>query len=192
MALGFQSKAQVDFLEREYYNDQLEMASMYIENGTWFPMGPGDFVPWPLNLQIPFPWAEIQGVWKSEVNGAVTYYQIKIEDGAKAGIRLLNIRQFEGDTCRTIAEGRGVERGKLVTAQMYDYASKSSFKLTLGAFKTRDIMCNKTSCNTDFALNDMPVLMLTKPTLKSGKTAMGMILEKVFNQCAVLPQVENN
>lgn len=192
MALVFQFNAQAQSISVDWYNEQLEVVASVYDSGDIYPMGPGDFVPWPLNLQIPFPWADIQGVWKSETNGTTTYYQIKVEAGTKAGIRLLNIKQFEGDTCRTIAMGRGVERGKLVTAQMYDYSTKATFKMTLGAFKTRDILCNKTSCNTDFAISDAPVLMLTKPTLKTGKTALGIILEKVFNQCAVLPQVENN
>lgn len=155
------------------------------------PFGPGDFVPWPLNLQIPFPWSDVQGIWRAEDVNGVSFYNITKNKDLKTGVQVLSIKQFEAGSCKIIAEGKGIERQKLVTAQMYDFNLKYSYKLTLGAFMAKDIFCKKNVvCDQEIANSDEFMIILSKPSFKSKANARnkGVVLEKVTNDCDTLLQ----
>lgn len=74
-------------------------------------------VPWPWSRAQPFPWTDVQGLWKLEQDEYSTYFSLKVIK-QKSGTNHLQIKQFDGETCRILATGVGIERGSRVLAQM--------------------------------------------------------------------------
>jgi hypothetical protein len=107
------------------------------ENYTSMPLADDRWVPWPWTLARPFPWADIKGLWKAESSTMVTYFAFKVVREKTTGIKQLYVKQFDGDTCQTIASGVGIERNQKVLAQM---TSKSGmvYRVQLTAFDEKD------------------------------------------------------
>lgn len=74
-------------------------------------------VPWPWRLAQPFPWTDVQGLWKVEEGDYTTYFSLKVIK-TKSGVNHLQVKQYDGETCRILATGVGIERGSRVLAQM--------------------------------------------------------------------------
>jgi hypothetical protein len=95
------------------------------------------WVPWPWSSRQPFPWADIQGLWKVEQDDFVSYFSFKIVSQKNTGIRQLQVKQFDGDSCKVLATGVGIETDKKILAQM---TSKGGiiYRVELTAFKEKD------------------------------------------------------
>lgn len=91
---------------------------------------------WPWRLAQPFPWSDIQGTWKVEQEDYVSYFVFKVVQ-QKNGVKQVQVKQIDGEQCRTIATGVGVEKGTLVYAQMTSKAGKI-YRLNLTAFRRSD------------------------------------------------------
>lgn len=98
-------------------------------------------VPWPWGLEQPFPWNEIQGMWKI-ADGAdvpMSYFSLKVINSKKSGVKQLIVKQFDADTCDIIASGVGIAVNDVLRAQMTttEYASEPwvTFRLSIRAFK---------------------------------------------------------
>ncbi|MBV2168072.1 MAG: hypothetical protein KUL82_05120 [Bdellovibrio sp.] len=95
------------------------------------------WVPWPWALAQPFPWSDIQGLWKVEQGDFVSYFALKVVRQKATGLRQLQVKQFDGDTCRVLATGVGIERNQKILAQM---TSKGgiTYRVQLTAFNEKD------------------------------------------------------
>lgn len=102
------------------------------------------WVPWPWALALPFPWSDIQGLWKAEDGDFVSYFAFKVvcqnadcdcED--PRSICQLKVKQYDATTCKTLAMGVGIENTHKVLAQM---TSKSGliYRVHLTAFSETD------------------------------------------------------
>ncbi|UXR65894.1 hypothetical protein EZJ49_06485 [Bdellovibrio bacteriovorus] len=76
------------------------------------------WVPWPFHLAQPFPWQDIQGIWKVEQGDYVSYFALKVVRQKSTGVRQLQVKQFDGETCKVLATGVGHENHLKVLAQM--------------------------------------------------------------------------
>lgn len=94
-------------------------------------------VPWPWSLAQPFPWTDIQGLWKVEQGDFTSYFALKLVRQKSTGARQLQVKQFDGDTCRVLATGVAIERSQKVLAQMTSRAG-TTYRVQLTAFKEKD------------------------------------------------------
>lgn len=94
-------------------------------------------VPWPWSLAQPFPWTDIQGLWKVEQGDFTSYFALKLVRQKSTGARQLQVKQFDGDTCRVLATGVAIERSQKVLAQMTSRAGMT-YRVQLTAFKEKD------------------------------------------------------
>lgn len=95
------------------------------------------WVPWPWSLATPFPWGDIQGFWKVEQGDFTSYFAFKVVREKSTGIRQLQVKQFDGDTCRVIATGVGIERNEKVLAQMTSKGG-TTYRVQLTSFNEKD------------------------------------------------------
>ena len=95
------------------------------------------WVPWPFHLAQPFPWQSIQGVWKVESGDYVSYFAFKVVNRKVANVRQLQVKQYDGETCRIIATGVGLERNQKVFAQMTSKAGMT-YRVQLTALSKED------------------------------------------------------
>lgn len=109
----------------------------YASHERVMPIGFDRVVVWPWNLAQPFPWADISGLWKAEDGEFTSYFAFKVICNEPHCIRQLQVKQYDGSTCRPIAMGVGIERNQKVLAQM---TSKSGmiYRVHLTAFKEQD------------------------------------------------------
>lgn len=96
------------------------------------------WVPWPWSNRQPFPWYDIQGMWKVEQDEFTSYFSFKVVTHKSSGIRQLQVKQFDGESCRVLATGVGVETDKKILAQM---TSKGGiiYRVELTAFSEEDL-----------------------------------------------------
>ena len=95
------------------------------------------WVPWPWTLAQPFPWGDIQGFWKVEQNEFVSYFAFKVVREKSTGIRQLQVTQYDGETCRVISTGVGIERNQKVLAQMTSRGG-ITYRVQLTSFDEKD------------------------------------------------------
>ncbi len=98
-------------------------------------------VPWPWGLEQPFPWNDIQGMWKIADDAGVpmSYFTFKVVSGKKSGIKQLVVQQMDAATCEVIAKGVGIELNDVLRAQMTTTENAIepwvTFRLSIRAFK---------------------------------------------------------
>ena len=92
---------------------------------------------WPWSLATTFPWKDIQGMWKVEKDGFVSYFALKVVNIKASGERQLVVRQIDGYSCKVIATGVGFERRQSVKAQMTDEEGHA-YRVSLTAFRAED------------------------------------------------------
>ncbi|MDG0815105.1 hypothetical protein [Bdellovibrio svalbardensis] len=92
--------------------------------------------PWNFKNAQPFPWSDIQGTWKVEQDSFISYFSFKVIQ-QKNGVRQLKVKQYDGESCRLLATGVGIEKGQLVYAQMTSKSGKI-YRVSLTAFKRSD------------------------------------------------------
>lgn len=102
------------------------------------------WVPWPWALALPFPWTDIQGLWKAEDGDFVSYFAFRVvcknsncncQDSGS--ICQLRVRQFDASNCYPLATGVGIERTHKVLAQMTSN-SGLIYRVDLTAFNEKD------------------------------------------------------
>lgn len=95
------------------------------------------WVPWPFHLAQPFPWQSIQGIWRVESGDYVSYFAFKVVNRKTGNVRQLQVKQYDGETCRVIATGVGLERSQKVFAQMTSRAGMT-YRVQLTALSKAD------------------------------------------------------
>ncbi|WP_413585676.1 hypothetical protein [Bdellovibrio sp. HCB274] len=103
------------------------------EEGGIIPTGDNRPIPWPWSAAQPFPWDDIQGLWRVEQDDYVSYFAFKVVKEKTSGGRQLMVRQIDGETRRVLAEGVGFEREKIILAQMTSCGG-STYRLKLTSF----------------------------------------------------------
>ncbi|HND84161.1 MAG TPA: hypothetical protein PLU50_00070 [Pseudobdellovibrionaceae bacterium] len=92
--------------------------STYANMDTISPTGK-DWVPWPWSVRQPFPWNEIQGVWKTVEDEFPNYFVMRPILG-DAVQKQMQVRVIDAKSCKVLATGIGVEtdRGRNLRAQV--------------------------------------------------------------------------
>lgn len=73
--------------------------------------------PWPFGTAMPFPWANIQGLWEGTSESSKVLYSFKVV-GSGVANRQLRVLQLDPETLEVMAEGVGFEDQKVVKAFM--------------------------------------------------------------------------
>ena len=92
---------------------------------------------WPWRLAQPFPWSEIQGIWKVDQGSNSTYFVFKVVK-QKNGVRQLQVKQVDGGNCKVVATGAGLEKNQRVLAQVTNKAGHT-YRVNLTAFRASDV-----------------------------------------------------
>lgn len=101
-------------------------------------MPAGDrWTPWPWSMAQPFPWNDIRGMWKVQQDDYISYFALKVVRPRATGIRQLQVKQIDGQTCKVIATGVGIEKGSRVLAQMTS-RSGVTYRVHLTSFDQKD------------------------------------------------------
>lgn len=101
-------------------------------------MPAGDrWTPWPWSMAQPFPWNDIRGMWKVQQDDFVSYFALKVVRSRSTGIRQLQVKQIDGQNCKVIATGVGIEKGSRVLAQMTS-RSGVTYRVHLTSFDQKD------------------------------------------------------
>lgn len=90
-------------------------------------------VPFPLEAQLPFPWATIEGMWEAKVDGvsALFSFQIQSDIGNR---KVLRVIQLDPATYQFVAEGTGISPdNKKMTAAMKTQVG--TYLLSIRAYK---------------------------------------------------------
>jgi hypothetical protein len=95
------------------------------------PGGGGDH-PWPWGLEAPFPWDDIQGIWKLDLPRGTFYFGFR-----RLEAKRLIVSQFDIDACLVKGTGPGLEHARTVVAQMSG-PSYGVYRVTLYAFRPED------------------------------------------------------
>jgi hypothetical protein len=94
-------------------------------------------VPWPWGFEMPFPWSDVQGMWKVADADFNSYFVLKVVRSKDSGQRLLVVRQIDPDTCKITATGVGYESARVVRAQMTSDEGVT-YRIAVRAFAKED------------------------------------------------------
>lgn len=97
------------------------------------------WTPWPWKFVQPFPWTDIQGLWKVEQDDFVSYFSFKVVVHRRTGIRQLQVKQYDGESCRILATGVGLENDKKILSQMTSRGGMI-YRVELTAFSEKDLL----------------------------------------------------
>lgn len=92
--------------------------------------------PWPWGLEVPFPWDDVQGIWKVENKGKVYYFGFRRVQDTR-----LFVTQFDASRCMTLGSGPGLVRNKsqkYLVAQITMKATGESYRMAIYAFDEID------------------------------------------------------
>jgi hypothetical protein len=67
----------------------------------------GPEVPFPLSLEIPFPWNAIQGVWSARGDGIDAVFSFEVRNDSPDG-KILKVTELDPKTGEVLAEGTGI------------------------------------------------------------------------------------
>ncbi len=95
-----------------------------------------DLVPWPWSVAKSFPWTQIRGVWKTVGESPEQYFVLRVIKSPQSGIKQLQVKQIDSETCKVVGSGVGVEVNRSVVAQMND--GYGPYKVIFTAFDEED------------------------------------------------------
>jgi hypothetical protein len=106
--------------------------------GKHNPLG-GPEVPFPLSITLPFPWGNIEGMWKVVADNVEILFSFNVQTDLN-GHQYLRVLQIDSASGKIIAEGVGigVETDKLVRAAMTSKTAKPNYMLFIGSYKNSD------------------------------------------------------
>lgn len=114
---------------------------------------------WPWRYAQPFPWDNIQGIWKLSTDSSDVYFKMKITGQTKKG-RILSITKFSTDNCsKSLASGVGFvgsQEKNIVRAVLSD--SSLRYRLTLGLFDTKQLTEKNVACGDQVLAASMEVI----------------------------------
>lgn len=97
--------------------------------------GGGDF-PWPWGLEVPFPFKDVQGVWKVESKNQTYYFGFR-----RVADKRLLVTQFDATQCESIGSGPGLIRNKsqnYVVSQITMKSTGDVYRMAIYAFVEED------------------------------------------------------
>lgn len=125
----------------------------------------GDFTPFPWGLEVHLSKSHLDGIWASDSDHCGTYFSFKTRSNSDINQRLVNIIQFNPNTCEILATGIGYELDRVFHAAMIsnnlNETKFQSYDLTIRAFNPKDI---KYSNSGDYEIpspNFKPLVVMT-------------------------------
>jgi hypothetical protein len=140
------------------------------------PTEPNDWRPWPWGQEIQIPWRGLQGVWETSGGECENLFLFKVKSNQN-GEKLVQIVQYDPQSCRIVAQGLGYESGRYVNAQMVRQGQ--TYNLTIHAFNGT-VMTE--SQNNDQQSPNMSVMNssdITKGSRLSGRFVLALTLSPV-------------
>lgn len=123
--------------------------------------------PWPFGSAMPFPWANIQGLWEGTSESSKVLYSFKVV-GAGVANRQLRVLQLDPETLEVMAEGVGFEDQKVVKAFMI---ADNGVQYVLTVRKVRERKKRPAGVKV--------VLTIATDTLNSDLPSYTYVLEKI-------------
>lgn len=137
---------------------------------------------WPWSLAIPFPWKDIQGLWKAEFeNGATSYFSLTVVRRDREVKQLKVVQYLDLDNCEVLARGVGREYDKQINAQMIS-SNNLTFRLLMAAFDANSLPKQQQACSGSVVA--MSLIPFTHGFLNK---AYNMPLFKVANRTTCKP-----
>lgn len=140
---------------------------------------------WPWMVAQPFPWNNIQGIWKLSTDNSTTYFKMRVIS-SNSKRKVLNISKIEGGNCGSpIATGVGfvtTDERNVVRAIMTD--KRLRYQLKLAMFDTKDLSeSSLLSCGDEVLAASMQVIgqknKISTPIDVSTYEVENMVLKKI-------------
>ncbi len=140
---------------------------------------------WPWQYAQPFPWDNIQGVWRLSTDTSGVYFKMKITGQTNKG-KILSITKFSTENCsKALASGVGFvgsQEKNIIRGVISDRTLR--YRLTLGLFDTKQLTENNVACGDQVLAASMEVIgQRGQPTSISGAPVANevqlMVLKKV-------------
>ncbi len=103
---------------------------------------PTSWVPFPWAKELPITGDSAQGVWLAGDKDSKSYFYIRViqDNGATTGMNYLSIVEKDGNTCKTIATGFGMEQlGTRIRAIMKHTLSDERYVMFLRQYHWREL-----------------------------------------------------
>lgn len=114
---------------------------------------------WPWQYAEPFPWDNIQGIWKLSTDSSDVYFKMKVTGQNKKG-KILAISKFSTKNClKSLASGVGFVGSwekNIVRGVISDKALR--YQITLGLFETKQLSDDVSSCGDQVLAASMEVI----------------------------------
>ncbi len=139
---------------------------------------------WPWQYAQPFPWDNIQGIWRLSTDTSGVYFKMKVTGQNKKG-KILNITKFSTDNCnKALASGVGFvgsSEKNIVRGVISDRTLR--YRLTLGLFDTKQLSDDTVACGDQVLAASMEVIGQRSLSSISGAPVTNevqlMLLKKV-------------
>lgn len=150
-------------------------------------------VPWPWGLEQPFPWSEIQGIWKISIDAGIpiSYFTFKVVAAKKkSGLKQLIVNQIDAEHCSVIAKGVGIELNDVLRAQMIttenSMAPGTPFRLSIRAFSEeaspKDPIGQMTSEVMVLSMSDLDHDPDKNLHVQIGKTSANLVIKDCLEE----------
>ncbi len=140
----------------------------------------GPEVPFPMSTTLPFPWGNIEGIWKVEIESASLLFSFKIENDMEKHqyLRVLQLDAANGGLMLAEGVGLRIEGDKLVRVAMMSKVDKSgSYMLFIGSYKND----GKLAVRLPQAGKSVTVLTVRSFSDLMGKKDLQVIVTKISN-----------
>lgn len=90
--------------------------------------------PFPWGTELPFPWNDIRGTWWAQQENFGSYFTFRVVSSHADGLNKLRVRQIDGETCKQIAVGVGIEGADRVVRVQMSGEDERVYRLSVRAF----------------------------------------------------------
>lgn len=154
-----------------------ETGAGYGTGTIWNGGGGGGSHPWPWGFEVPFPWEDIQGIWKLDKPGKALYFSFRRLESKR-----LAVNQFDLDACVVTGAGPGFERAKTVVAQMNEVGTRRVYQVRLYAFDPKD---SPEPPKTGSAFEPGPVMVARINTLTVPSPEIAVQMVKITDRLEI-------
>jgi hypothetical protein len=98
----------------------------------------GDFTPFPWGKEISIGHSALQGVWAPTSITCGTYFVFELTKSNSINQRIVEVKQFDPETCDILSSGIGYESDRIFYVSMVGKTGRS-FDLTVRAFNRKDL-----------------------------------------------------
>jgi len=122
----------------------------------------GDFTPFPWGNEIPISHTTLQGIWAPTAIECGTFFFFEMTIIGPHAQRIVNVKQFDPETCTILSSGVGYELEKVFYVSMVGQNGRA-YDLTVRAFNRKDLKpkSDNSGDQIDIPISRRPLIVAT-------------------------------